>query len=167
MSDGENCAYCEVADELVAGVDGEKFHARFGEEPYGERNGSDEAESDVKTQDGAVFGERDFHVMENQREDERRDQVGDERDRVCGAGTFAHGINFRFVAGIDSHFLHPGRSEENRRVAKEADDHGSDGRDQNGEDIQMFVRVRPSRSVPGEQIFSRLDLGPQAYRHRV
>jgi hypothetical protein len=97
---------------LVAGVDGEKFHALFGEERSGELNGSGEAEPDVKTQDGAVFGGRDSHVMENQREDERGDQAGDERAGLCGAGTFTHGINFRLVAGIDSHFMHPGLSEE-------------------------------------------------------
>ncbi len=66
----------------------------------------------MKTQDGAVFGGRDSHVMENQREDERGDQAGDERAGLCGAGTFTHGINFRLVAGIDSHFMHPGLSEE-------------------------------------------------------
>ena len=45
----QNRAHCQVADELVGGVYGEKLHALFCEKGAGELHSGDEAEPEVET----------------------------------------------------------------------------------------------------------------------
>ncbi len=69
MPDSQDGGHYEVADELVAGVNGQEFHGLLHEQGSGELNGGDEAEPDIGADQQTIFEIVNVHVMEEQRKE--------------------------------------------------------------------------------------------------
>ena len=76
--EGQDGRHDEVADELVASVDGEEFHGLLHEKCSSELNGGDETQPNVGADQQTIFEIVSVHVMEEQRKDKGGNQAGDE-----------------------------------------------------------------------------------------
>ena len=80
--EGQGGRHAEVADELVASVDGQEFHGLLHEQCACELNGGDETQPDVGADQQTIFEIVSVHVIEEQREDKGGNQAGDEGDKI-------------------------------------------------------------------------------------
>jgi hypothetical protein len=110
--EGQDGRYDEVADELVASVDGEKFHGLLHEKCACELNGGDETKPYMGADRQAIFEIVSVHVMEEQRKDKGGNQAGDEGDKIGWASAFLHFLDASLIVRVVAHFTHPGIGEE-------------------------------------------------------
>ena len=132
---GQYGAHRQVADELVSGIDQEKFCGLFAEEGAGQLDSGDKAEPHGETNLHTVRDGVDARDVDDLGEHDGGDHAGDKREAVEFGGTFLHLGEFGFVVGIDAHEAHPGTREKDGGIPEESEDHGRNGGNENGQEI--------------------------------
>ncbi len=113
--EGQAGRHDEVADELVASVDGEEFHGLLHEKGARELNGGDETKPYMGADQQTIFEIVSVHVMEEQRKDKGGNQAGDEGDKIGWASAFLHVLDAFFVVGVVAYGRAAKRARRGRR----------------------------------------------------
>src|SRR5271166_2977755 len=117
---GGDRSHHQITNELVAGINGEEFHALFHEQRARQLYGGDKAKPHVKAHHQTEMQVFRAKPVKKQSQGESRNQACYKRAGKRWPGALLHLLSLGFVIRVVTHLAHPGFREEQRRVPQKS-----------------------------------------------